>query len=62
MINSMKKDITVDDVNIVDFDFSKELDKVVEEKQIAEQNKLKAQTNKEQAVMAFKTRTEDSKK
>lgn len=56
-----EKGITVDDVNIVDFDFSKELDKAIEEKQIAEQNKLKAQTNKEQAIIEAEAAAEKAR-
>ena len=42
--------IQIEKFNIVNFEFSKEFNDAIEQKQVAEQNKLKAQTEKEQKV------------
>lgn len=46
-----KQGIFVEDINIVNFNFSKELNAAIEAKQVAEQNKLKAETEKEQTII-----------
>ena len=42
--------ITITDVNIINFDFSEAFINAIEEKQVAEQKKLKAETDKETAI------------
>lgn len=46
-----KQGIFVEDINIVNFNFSEELNSAIEAKQVAEQNKLKAETEKEQTII-----------
>lgn len=46
-----KQGIFVEDINIVNFNFSAELNAAIEAKQVAEQNKLKAETEKEQTII-----------
>ncbi|MGN0592802.1 MAG: prohibitin family protein [Ruminococcus sp.] len=43
--------IIIDKFNIVNFEFSEEFNAAIEQKQVAEQNYLKAQTEKEQQIM-----------
>lgn len=43
--------ILINEFNITNFQFSAEFDKAIEEKQVAEQNKLKAQTEKDKRVI-----------
>ncbi len=43
--------IIIDKFNIVNFEFSEEFNMAIEQKQVAEQNYLKAQTEKEQQIM-----------
>lgn len=43
--------IVIDSLNIVNFDFSAEFNAAIEQKQVAEQNKLKAETEKEQKII-----------
>lgn len=43
--------ILIDKFNIVNFDFSAEFNAAIEQKQVAEQNKLRAETEKEQKVI-----------
>lgn len=43
--------ILIDKFNIVDFDFSEEFNAAIEQKQVAEQNKLRAETEKEQQII-----------
>ncbi len=43
--------IVIDSLNIVNFDFSSEFNAAIEQKQVAEQNKLKAETEKEQKII-----------
>lgn len=43
--------IIIDKFNIVNFEFSEEFNMAIEQKQVAEQNYLKAQTEKEQQLM-----------
>lgn len=43
--------INIDKFNIVNFEFSEEFNVAIEQKQVAEQNFLKAQTEKEQQIM-----------
>ena len=43
--------IIIDKFNIVNFEFSQEFNMAIEQKQVAEQNYLKAQTEKEQQIM-----------
>lgn len=43
--------IIIDKFNIVNFEFSEEFNVAIEQKQVAEQNYLKAQTEKEQQIM-----------
>ncbi|MBQ8514887.1 MAG: prohibitin family protein [Ruminococcus sp.] len=43
--------IIIDKFNIVNFEFSEEFNIAIEQKQVAEQNYLKAQTEKEQQIM-----------
>lgn len=46
-----KQGIFVEDINIVNFNFSEELNAAIEAKQVAEQNKLKAETEKEKTII-----------
>ncbi len=43
--------ILIDKFNIVNFDFSAEFNAAIEQKQVAEQNKLRAETEKEQQII-----------
>ncbi len=43
--------ILIDKFNIVNFDFSAEFNAAIEQKQVAEQNKLRAETEKEQKII-----------
>lgn len=43
--------IVIDSLNIINFDFSSEFNAAIEQKQVAEQNKLKAETEKEQKII-----------
>ncbi|MFR4477266.1 MAG: SPFH domain-containing protein, partial [Ruminococcus callidus] len=43
--------ILIDKFNIINFDFSEEFNAAIEQKQVAEQNKLRAETEKEQKVI-----------
>ena len=43
--------IVIDSLNIINFDFSTEFNIAIEQKQVAEQNKLKAETEKEQKII-----------
>lgn len=43
--------IQIDKFNIVNFDFSEEFNAAIEQKQVAEQNKLRAETEKEQQII-----------
>lgn len=43
--------ILIDSLNITNFEFSKEFDAAIEAKQVAEQNKLKAETEKDQKII-----------
>lgn len=43
--------IVIDSLNITNFDFSAEFNSAIEQKQVAEQNKLKAETEKEQKII-----------
>lgn len=43
--------IVIDSLNITNFDFSAEFNAAIEQKQVAEQNKLKAETEKEQKII-----------
>ena len=43
--------IIIDKFNIVNFDFSAEFNEAIEQKQVAEQNKLRAQTEKQQKII-----------
>ncbi len=43
--------VIIDKFNIVNFEFSEEFNVAIEQKQVAEQNYLKAQTEKEQQIM-----------
>lgn len=56
-----KQGIFVEDINIVNFNFSKELNDAIEAKQVAEQNKLKAQTDKEKAIIEAQAEAEKKK-
>lgn len=53
--------IYVEDVNIINFNFSKELNAAIEKKQVAEQNKLKAQTDKEKTIIDAEAEAEKKK-
>ena len=46
--------ILIDKFNIINFDFSAEFNDAIEQKQVAEQNKLRAETEKEQKIIAAK--------
>ena len=43
--------IQIEKFNIINFDFSNEFNAAIEQKQVAEQNKLRAQTEKEQKII-----------
>ncbi|MBQ8825162.1 MAG: SPFH domain-containing protein [Ruminococcus sp.] len=43
--------IVIDKFNIVNFDFSDEFNQAIEQKQVAEQNKLRAETEKQQKII-----------
>lgn len=43
--------VVIDSLNITNFDFSAEFNRAIEQKQVAEQNKLKAETEKEQKII-----------
>lgn len=43
--------IVIDSLNIVNFDFSAEFNAAIEQKQVAEQDKLRAETEKEQKII-----------
>lgn len=43
--------ILIDKFNIINFDFSEEFNAAIEQKQVAEQNKLRAETEKEQQII-----------
>lgn len=43
--------IVIDKFNIVNFDFSSEFNQAIEQKQVAEQNKLRAETEKQQKII-----------
>lgn len=43
--------IQIEKFNIINFDFSQEFNAAIEQKQVAEQNKLRAQTEKEQKII-----------
>ena len=46
-----KYGIVIDEFNLTNFSFSSEFDSAIEAKQVAEQNKIKAQTEKEQRII-----------
>ena len=46
--------ILIDKFNIVDFDFSEEFNAAIEQKQVAEQNKLRAETEKNSRLLKQK--------
>ena len=56
-----KQGIFVEDVNIINFNFSKELNAAIEKKQVAEQNKLKAQTDKDKTIIDAEAAAEKKK-
>lgn len=53
--------VIIDDFNIINFDFSQEYNNAIEQKQVAEQNKLKAATEKEQAIIEAQAEAEKKK-
>mgnify|MGYP000018287563 CR=1 FL=1 len=53
--------IYVNDVNIIDFDFSDTYNKAIEEKQVAEQQLKKAETDKKTAVVSAQAEAEKKK-
>ena len=53
--------IVVDEFNIVNFSFSPEFDAAIEAKQIAEQNKIKAQTEKDKKVIDAEAQAAEKK-
>lgn len=53
--------IYVNDVNIIDFDFSETYNKAIEEKQVAEQQLKKAETDKKTAVVSAQAEAEKKK-
>ena len=53
--------IIVDEFNIVNFSFSAEFDAAIEAKQIAEQNKIKAQTEKDKKVIDAEAQAAEKK-
>lgn len=56
-----KQGIYVEDVNIVNFNFSEELNNAIEKKQVAEQNKLKAETDKQKTIIEAEAKAEQKK-
>lgn len=50
--------IIIDKFNIVNFDFSEEFNAAIEQKQVAEQNKLRAETEKEQKIIEAEAEAE----
>ncbi len=50
--------IVIDKFNIVNFDFSEEFNAAIEQKQVAEQNKLRAETEKEQQIIEAEAEAE----
>jgi regulator of protease activity HflC (stomatin/prohibitin superfamily) len=52
--------IYVEDINIVNFNFSDELNTAIEEKQVAEQNKLKAEIEKETKILNAEAKAEST--
>ena len=53
--------IYVNDVNIIDFDFSETYNKAIEEKQVAEQQLKKAETDKKAAIVNAEAEAEKKK-
>ncbi len=53
--------IQIEKFNIINFDFSAEFNAAIEQKQVAEQNKLRAQTEKEQKVIEAQAEAEKVK-
>ncbi len=53
--------ISVNDVNIIDFKFSEAFDKAIEEKQVAEQQLKKAETEKQEAIVKATAEAEKKK-
>ncbi|MBR1664001.1 MAG: prohibitin family protein [Ruminococcus sp.] len=53
--------IQIEKFNIINFDFSAEFNAAIEQKQVAEQNKLRAQTEKEQKVIEAEAEAEKIK-
>ena len=53
--------IQIEKFNIINFDFSQEFNAAIEQKQVAEQNKLRAQTEKEQKVIEAEAEAEKVK-
>lgn len=53
--------IQVNDVNIIDFDFSDSYNKAIEEKQVAEQKLKKAETDKKTAIVSAQAEAEKKK-
>ena len=53
-----KNGIYVEDVNIINFDFSEAYIAAIEEKQVAEQRLLKAKTEKEEAIVKAEAEAE----
>lgn len=53
--------VIIDDFNIINFDFSQEYNSAIEQKQVAEQNKLRAATEKEQAIIEAEAEAEKKK-
>jgi len=51
----------VNDVNIIDFDFSEEFINAIEEKQVAQQQLLKAETEKQTAITNAQAQAESVK-
>ncbi|MCD8095708.1 MAG: prohibitin family protein [Ruminococcus sp.] len=50
--------IQIEKINIVNFEFSAEFNEAIEQKQVAEQNKLKAETEKEQKIIEAEAEAE----
>ncbi|MBR5371631.1 MAG: prohibitin family protein [Oscillospiraceae bacterium] len=50
--------ISIEKFNIVNFDFSDEFNKAIEQKQVAEQNLIKTKTEQEQAIVVAKAEAE----
>ena len=53
--------IQIEKFNIINFDFSSEFNAAIEQKQVAEQNKLRAQTEKEQKIIEAEAEAEKVK-